>query len=96
MHTGPAPSRRDQEDAELASQIQAVQKDSKGRHGAPRIHAELHHQGHRHGRKRVARLMRQAQIVGRAPKRWKRTTIPDPCRRRPGGPDPPGLHRRRY
>ena len=31
---------------------------SKGRYGAPRIHAELRRRGHRHGRKRVARLMR--------------------------------------
>ena len=72
------PSLREQEDAELGRQIQAVHKDSRGRYGAPRIHAELRHQGHRHGRKRIARLMRQAQIIGRAPKRWKKTTLPDP------------------
>jgi putative transposase len=71
------PSRRDQQDAELASQIQTVYDDSKGRYGAPRVHAELRRQGRRHGRKRVARLMRAAGIAGRAPKRWKKTTIPD-------------------
>ena len=40
---------------------------------------ELRRQGRRHGRKRVARLMRQAGLRGRAPKRWKKTTIPDPA-----------------
>jgi transposase InsO family protein len=34
---------------------------------------------YRYGRKRVARLMRQAGLAGRAPKRWKKTTIPDPA-----------------
>jgi transposase InsO family protein len=73
------PSRRGRADAELAIQIQAVHEESKGRYGAPRIHAELRRRGRRHGRKRVARLMRQAQIAGRAAKRWRKTTIPDPA-----------------
>ena len=51
------PSRRDQDDAELTGEIQAVHEESKGRYGAPRVHAELRRRGHRHGRKRVARLM---------------------------------------
>jgi transposase InsO family protein len=73
------PSRRDQADTELARQIQAVHQESKGRYGAPRVHAELRRRGRRHGRKRIARLMRQAGIAGRAAKRWKKTTIPDPA-----------------
>jgi len=74
------PSRRDREDAELASQIQAVHEGSKGRYGAPpRVHPELRRQGTRHGRKRIARLMRQAGIAGRPVKRRKKTTIPDPA-----------------
>ena len=73
------PSRRDHDDAQLASQIRAVHQDSKGRYGAPRIHAELQHQGHRHGRKRVARLMRSAGLRGLAARRWKKTTIADPA-----------------
>ena len=64
---------------ELTAQIKAEHKRSKGRYGAPRIHAELRRQGRRHSRKRVARLMRQAGLAGRAPKRWKKTTIPDPA-----------------
>jgi len=73
------PSRRDQADAGLTREIQAVHQESKGRYGAPRVHAELRRQGGQHGRKRVARLMRQAGLVGRAAKRWKKTTIADPA-----------------
>ena len=56
-----------------------MHEESKGRYGAPRIHAELRRQGHRHGRKPIARLMRCAGIRGRTPKRWTKTTIPDPA-----------------
>ena len=73
------PPDRDREDAGLTVLIRAEHKRSRGRYGAPRIHAELRGQGRRHSRKRVARLMRQAGLAGRAPKRWKKTTIPDPA-----------------
>jgi len=73
------PSGRDRADAGLTARITAEHKRSRGRYGAPRIHAELRRQGRRHSRKRVARLMRQAGLAGRAPKRWKKTTIPDPA-----------------
>jgi hypothetical protein len=72
-------SRRDHDDAELTEAIAQVHRESKGRYGAPRIHAELRRTGHRHGRKRIARLMRTAKIRGRSPKRWKKTTTPDPA-----------------
>lgn len=73
------PCDRDREDDALTTRIRAEHKRSRGRYGAPRIHAELRRQGHRHSRKRIARLMRQAGLAGRAPKRWKKTTIPDPA-----------------
>ena len=73
------PSDRDREDAELTVRIKAEHTRSKGRYGAPRIHAELRGQGRRHSRKRVARLMRQHGLRGRAAMRWKKTTIPDPA-----------------
>jgi len=72
-------SQRGQDDAELAEQIQAVHQESRGRYGAPRIHAELARRGRRHGRKRIARLMRAAGIAGKTPKRWRKTTIADPA-----------------
>jgi putative transposase len=73
------PSTRDQEDAELTGQIRAVHEECKGRYGAPQVQAELRRRGRRHSRKRVARLMRTAGIRGRAPKRWRKTTVPDPA-----------------
>jgi transposase InsO family protein len=73
------PCDRDRQDSGLTVLIRAEHKRSKGRYGAPRIHAELRRQGHRHSRKRVARLMRQAGLAGRVPKRWKKTTIADPA-----------------
>jgi hypothetical protein len=73
------PSAREQQDAGLAGQIKAVHAESKGRYGSPRVHAQLARRGHRHGRKRVARIMRQAGLRGRAAKRWKKTTIADPA-----------------
>jgi transposase InsO family protein len=73
------PSARERADAELAAEIQEVHQESKGRYGAPRVHAQLGRDGRRHGRKRVARIMRSAGLRGRAARRWKRTTIADPA-----------------
>jgi transposase InsO family protein len=73
------PSQHDRDDAQLAAEIQAVHEQSKGRYGAPRVHAELVRRGRCHGRKRVARLMRSAGIAGKTPKRWRKTTITDPA-----------------
>ncbi|MBO0770680.1 MAG: transposase [Actinobacteria bacterium] len=59
------PSQREHEDAGLIGQIRAVHEESKGRYGAPRVHAELARRGQRHSRKRVARLMRRAGLPRR-------------------------------
>jgi transposase InsO family protein len=73
-----APSKRQRDDAELTEAIVAVHEESDGTYGAPRVHAELAERGRRHSRKRIARLMRAAGRRGRAPKRWRTTTVPDP------------------
>ena len=73
------PSERARGDAELAAQVKTVHEESKGRYGSPRVHAQPRAQGRRHSRKRVARLMRVQGLQGRAAKRWKKTTIPDPA-----------------
>jgi transposase InsO family protein len=57
-HRADRPSIRQQVDEELTEHIRQAHQASKGRYGAPRIHAQLRRQGRRHGRKRVARLMR--------------------------------------
>jgi transposase InsO family protein len=73
------PSPRQRVDDELTTQITAVHAESAGTYGAPRVHAALVSQGRRHGRKRIARLMRAADLCGRSPKRWKKTTVADPA-----------------
>jgi transposase InsO family protein len=78
-HRAGTVSSRQRTDQELTEGIRETHQASKGRYGAPRIHAQLRRQGHRHGRKRVARLMRAAGLHGRTPRRFKRTTIPDPA-----------------
>jgi transposase InsO family protein len=78
-HRGGIPSARQRADTELTERIRQAHQASKGRYGAPRIHAQLRRQGHYHGKKRVARLMRAAGLCGRTPRRWQRTTIPDPA-----------------
>ena len=72
------PCEHDRQDAELTEQIITVYDASDGTYGAPRVHKELRDLGHRHSRKRIARLMRQADRRGRTPKRWRTTTIPNP------------------
>jgi transposase InsO family protein len=74
-----AASKRELGDAELLEEIRQAHDDSKGRYGAPRIHQVLKRTGRRHGKKRIARLMRAAKIRGRSPKRWRKTTIADPA-----------------
>lgn len=72
------PSARVREDEALAEQIRTIHTRSYGTYGAPRIHAALRRDGSHVGRKRVARLMREHQWVGRCRRRFKRTTVADP------------------
>lgn len=58
-----APSARAVADADLSVTIAAVHQRSRGTYGAPRVHAELRlGMGVAIGRKRVARLMRTAEL----------------------------------
>jgi len=70
-----SPSRRAQTDAVVLSHIRAAHAASYGTYGAPRIHAELRANGLRVGRKRVARLMAVAGVVGVSRRRLVRTTV---------------------
>ena len=69
------PSARQQQDALLLVQIQALHAQHRGRYGAPRIQHDLAQAGRRHGTKRIARLMKQVGLRGLGPKRFvPRTT----------------------
>jgi putative transposase len=71
-----APSDRALADAWLTERIKEIHETNRRVYGAPRVHAELRlAHGVRVGRKRVERLMRQAEISGLVPKRRGRTTI---------------------
>ena len=82
------PSARDRADAALTERIGRVHRDSRETYGAPRVHAELRSSGVRCGRKRVARLMREAGLIGCGGRRRRvRTTRPDTAERAPAAPD---------
>ena len=70
-------SMRARMDQALLDQIQAIHERSRGTYGTPRIHAELQAQGVRCGRKRVARLMREANLMGAQRRRYRGTTRQD-------------------
>jgi putative transposase len=63
------PSARAEADAELLKRIRTVHVSSRETYGSPRIHAELRSAGQRHSRKRIARLMREAGLVGASHRR---------------------------
>ena len=58
------PSARAEADAALLERVQSIHTRSRQTYGAPRVHAELQAVGEKHGRKRIARLMRTAGLVG--------------------------------
>jgi putative transposase len=68
-------SRRSLEDASLTAKIREIHERSRRTYGYPRVQAELNASGLRCGRRRVARLMREAGIHGclRGPRRRSTT-----------------------
>jgi|SRR5579859_6045474 len=69
--------RRQREDALLTQEIEQVFTSHQGRYGSPRIHRELRDQGRSHSRKRVARLMREAELAALRKRRRALTTKRD-------------------
>jgi putative transposase len=61
-HPGP----RAQENAQLSQKIARIHQDSRQTYGSPRIQKALSQAGGPHGRQRIARLMRQQGLQGRA------------------------------
>ena len=84
------PCQRRVVDTAYAAVIKRIHTESRGNYGAPRIHAELADDYEiRCGRKRVARLMRQAGLVGCHRRRKVWTTRRDPVQQ----PAPDALKR---
>ena len=59
-----ARSARQVADGALLARVQDVHLASRDTYGAPRVHVALQAQGEKHGRERIARLMRVAGLVG--------------------------------
>lgn len=68
------PSKRALEDIDLTKLIRKIHERSRRTYGAPRIHAELAADGVRVGRKRVARLMKAANLRGVSRRKYYPTT----------------------
>jgi putative transposase len=75
-------SARDLDDAWLANAIVDIHEASRRTYGSPRVHAQLRHDGRRHSRKRIARIMAECGLVGAHSRRkWRRgkaNTAPAP------------------
>jgi putative transposase len=68
-----APSSHCVDDAYLADTIREIYRRSRCTYGAPRVHGQLSRAGTRVGRKRVARLMAELDLVGvHSRKKWRR------------------------
>ena len=90
------PSARSRADAQLSLRMRAIHQRSHATYGAPRVHAELRAEGIKVGRKRVARLLKRAGLVGASRRQWIHTTVrdrnarpaPDLVERNFGAPQP--------
>ena len=65
------PGPRAVENQRLVQAIATIHTQSRHTYGSPRIVAELRKQGHRHGRNRIARLMKQRGLCGRQKGRYR-------------------------
>jgi putative transposase len=65
------PGPRAQKNVQLLKQIVRIHEDSRQTYGSPRVQQELSKAGHAHGRNRIARLMRQHGLCGRAKGRFR-------------------------
>jgi putative transposase len=70
-------STRKKQDEKLQQRVEAIHQRSRETYGVPRIHRELRAEGTRVSRKRVARLMKRAALVGVSRRKWTTTTRRD-------------------
>jgi putative transposase len=68
-------SARSIDDEALLQQIVDVHERSRGYYGSPRVTSQLRQQGLMVGRRRVARLMRQACLHGRSARLYRRSKV---------------------
>jgi len=63
---------REKEDKELLENIHRIYRDNRGVYGYPRIHNTLRKEGNKVGENRVARLMRENEIVARPHRKMRK------------------------
>ena len=69
------PSIRSQDDARLLEKIRAAHARSRGFYGSPRVKGQFHLEGLTVGRRRVARLMREAGLQGRSARLYRQPKV---------------------
>lgn len=69
------PSQRALDDLVLVEKVREVHQRSRAIYGAPRVMHSLRHEGVDIGQRRVARLMRQAQLQGRSARLYRRSRV---------------------
>src|SRR5947199_7914766 len=69
------PSERTNQDARLTERIRQVHQQSRGNYGSPGVARQLRREGIPVGRRRVARLMRGAQLQGRSARQYHRSMV---------------------
>ena len=67
---------RHKENERISDLIKNIFIEHRGNYGSPRIHAELRRRGHCVNRKRVARLMKEMGLIGKAGKIYRRKPLP--------------------
>jgi putative transposase len=70
-----APSPRSLSDAVMTERVREVFQQARGLYGSPRVTRELALRGVPVGRRRVARLMRRAQLQGRSARLYRRSRV---------------------
>jgi putative transposase len=65
------PSPRAQQNQTLRQQIKIIHVKSRQTYGSPRVTDQLRKAGHKHGRNRIARLMKEQGLVGRQKRRYR-------------------------
>ena len=69
------PSRKKQDDKDLLARVRQIHADSRGFYGSPRVVGQLRLDGVTVGRRRVARLMREAGVQGRSARLYRHSKV---------------------
>lgn len=69
------PSQREQDDHALKQRVRQIHADSRGFYGSPRVVGQLRLDGRQVGKRRVARLMREAGLQGRSARLYRPSKV---------------------